>query len=78
LGGRDHRFKVGGIQEVSRATSFEFGANPPETDPQLSLPWNTKGFRLETYQLIAMTGKPIRKATRVIFPDGRPRFSENP
>ena len=34
-------------------------------------------MRVETYQLVASNGNPIRKATKVIFPDGQEvRFME--
>jgi len=36
--------------------------------------WGTAAWhstRVETYDLIAANGRPIRKATRVVMPDGR-------
>lgn len=37
----------------------------------------TGSIRVETYQLIAGNGRPIRKATAVVFPDGKVvRFTE--
>lgn len=55
--------KAGGLQEaVKRA---QFGQNPARV------------ARVETYQLRAMTGRPIRRATKVVFDDGREvRFME--
>ena len=60
-------------EEYDRALSFGLPRNRTEREIMRPLIRSAaaEAPRVETYDLIAANGRPIRKATRVVMPDGR-------